>query len=135
MDQKQLNAIKERVAKATPGPWEVVGCNHVWTTLGGSNILGEKAAKNDGWLVAAVNHDHLTSLEKGGYNTMTIEEKLAVSEFIAHAREDVPKLVGEVEKLRKALEQVMEAEEPIMEGWETPSYKIARQALDGEAHE
>lgn len=49
----------------------------------------------------------------------------------------------ENEKLREALEQVMEAEAPIMEGWETTTYEIARKALgisenecfgDGEAH-
>ncbi|AUS87826.1 hypothetical protein LBYS11_16435 [Lysinibacillus sp. YS11] len=41
----------------------------------------------------------------------------------------------EIERLRKALEKVMEVEAPIMEGWETPAYKIAREALGGEAHE
>lgn len=44
-------------------------------------------------------------------------------------------VVAEVERLRKALEQVMEAEEPIMEGWETTTYEIARKALGGEVHE
>ncbi|MBD8521828.1 hypothetical protein [Lysinibacillus fusiformis] len=38
-------------------------------------------------------------------------------------------------KLRKALEKVMEVEAPIMEGWETPAYKIAQEALGGESHE
>lgn len=41
----------------------------------------------------------------------------------------------ENEQLRKALEQVMEVEAPIAEGWETPAYKIAQEALGGEAHE
>ncbi|MCM0626499.1 hypothetical protein M5J14_18550 [Lysinibacillus sp. OL1_EC] len=40
----------------------------------------------------------------------------------------------ETEKLREALEKVMEVEAPIMEGWETPAYKIAHQALGGETH-
>ncbi|QPA56282.1 helix-turn-helix domain-containing protein [Lysinibacillus sphaericus] len=45
-------------------------------------------------------------------------------------------LIQENNQLRKALEKVMEVEAPIMEGteeWETRSYKIAREALGGEA--
>lgn len=41
----------------------------------------------------------------------------------------------ENKKLREALEKIMEIEEPIMEGWETTTYEIARHALGGEAHE
>lgn len=41
-------------------------------------------------------------------------------------------LEEENKKFRKALEKVMEVEEPIMEGWETPAYKIAQEALGGE---
>lgn len=37
--------------------------------------------------------------------------------------------------LREALRRIMEVEEPIMEGWETSAYKIAQEALGGEAHE
>lgn len=46
--------------------------------------------------------------------------------------EGVPALVAEVERLHQALEKVMEVEAPIMEGWETPAYKIAQEALGGE---
>lgn len=38
-------------------------------------------------------------------------------------------------QLRKALEEIMEDQAPIMEGWETTTYEIARKALGGEAHE
>ncbi len=41
----------------------------------------------------------------------------------------------ENERLREALTKIMEAEAPIMEGWETSTYEIARQALGGDAHE
>ncbi|MGN4127656.1 hypothetical protein ACMGD3_22000 [Lysinibacillus sphaericus] len=52
--------------------------------------------------------------------------------------------VKEIERLRQALAKIMEAEAPIMEGWETTTYEIARKALgisenecfgDGDAHE
>lgn len=53
-------------------------------------------------------------------------------------------LEDENKMLREALEQVMEAEAPLMEGWETEVHKIAREALgisqnecfgDGEVHD
>lgn len=49
--------------------------------------------------------------------------------------EGVPALIAEVERLHQALAKVMEVEAPIMEGWETSVYKIAREALGGEAYE
>ena len=41
----------------------------------------------------------------------------------------------ENQKFRKALEEIMEDQAPIMDGWETTTYEIARKALGGEAHE
>ncbi|QPA60664.1 hypothetical protein [Lysinibacillus sphaericus] len=110
MDQKQFNAIKERVVKATPGEWRSMDTGHVRK------------------------HYSVGNEEEFVAHTYDVND----AEFIAHARIDVPALVTEVERLQKALEKVMDAEEPIMEGtkgWETRSYEIARQALGGEAHE
>ena len=108
MNQEQLNAIKERVAKATQGPWEYDEEDRGIWNKGALNYLG----------------------------TVKLPNKDA--NFIAHSREDVPALIAEVERLHKALEKVMEVEAPIMEGtkgWETRSYEIARKALGGEAYE
>lgn len=41
--------------------------------------------------------------------------------------------IAEIDRLRAALEKVMEIEAPNMEGWETCAYKIARQALAGDS--
>jgi len=38
-------------------------------------------------------------------------------------------LEEENKNLRKALEEIMEDQVPIMEGWETTTYRIARKAL------
>ncbi|WP_249650510.1 MULTISPECIES: hypothetical protein [unclassified Lysinibacillus] len=164
MNQEQLNAIKDRMSKATPGPWLV----------GESRYEGRFNAAS-----ANENYDLPACL-------MGIED----AEFVTHSREDVPALVAEVERLqnrcelyelvkrndkktieqiyefnerlttdlfermdyngklakqnsdavkeierlRKALEKVMEVELPIMEGWETLAYKVARQALDGDSN-
>lgn len=109
MNQEQLNAIKKRLAKATPGPWLVEE----------SRYEGRFNAAS-----ADENYDLPACL-------MGIED----AEFVTHSREDVPALVTEVERLRQALAKIMEVEAPLMEGWETPAYKIAREALGGEAHE
>lgn len=107
MKQEQLNAIKERVAKVSAGEWE---CRYIGHSRPQYSVVNEEE------YVA-----HIYDVND--------------AEFIAYAREDVPALVAEVERLRQALEKVMEVEAPIMEGWETPAYKIAREALGGEAHE
>ena len=142
MNQAQLNAIKERLAKATPGPWESEE-----TAEGHIEIL----SPNENYTICQMQNENIDCLNEGD------------TEFIKHAITDVPALVDEVErlqnscelyevarrndgkmiehknaeikKLREALEQVMEVEAPIAEGWETCAYKIARQALGGEAHE
>lgn len=141
MDQKQLNAIKERVLKATTGPWEI------------DRNSDDDVFVTDIWFDG----------EDGGHAEIhgdTVESSIYNAEFIANAYEDVPALVAEVERLqkrlvqtekcyeimekatfkatdkmicfKKALEQIMEVEAPNMEGWETSAYKIACQALGGE---
>lgn len=79
MNQEQLNAIKERVAKATFGPWEYDNEERgIWNS-GGFNYLG----------------------------TVTLSHIDA--EFIANAREDVPALVAEVERLQAVYKEAVEA--------------------------
>lgn len=68
-----LQAIKERAEKATPGPWKV-----------------GRQSPNGACNVGTIN-GLLTAQTTDGSN----------AEFIAHAREDVPKLLAEVERLRR----------------------------------
>jgi len=78
MNQEQLNAIKERVAKATPEGWECL-------------YLGHSSPQ---------------------YSVMTETEYVAHiydvndAEFIAFAREDVPALVAEVERLQALIKEL-----------------------------
>ena len=101
MDQKQLNAIKERVAKATPGEWRCMDTGHIKT--------------------------HYSVGNEEEYVAHTYDANDA--EFIANAHKDVPALVAEVERLRGALTKIMEAQALDMEGWETKVHRIARGAL------
>lgn len=72
MNAEQLNAIKERAAKATPGPWYYNRHNEI------STPNGARLAQT------------VTGLD---------------ATFIANAREDVPALVAEVERLQQQLEK------------------------------
>jgi hypothetical protein len=79
----ELRAIKARADAATPGPWRsmVEGRDH---TSGSSFIMtGEGAARGD-------------DIELSGAT-------VADQDFIARARQDVPRLVAEIERLRQAL--------------------------------
>ena len=103
MTEKELQKIKEWCEKATPGPWEywtdsLIDCiAHEDTVMmwrdGGTSemedciqLVGES---NDPVFIAAI-----------GYRDV-IEN----AEFIAHAREDIPKLIAEIERLQ-ALKQI-----------------------------
>lgn len=75
MNQEQLNAIKDRAAKATPGEWE---CRYLGHSRPQYSVMTETE------YVA-----HIYDVND--------------AEFIAYAREDVPALVAEVEYLRGML--------------------------------
>lgn len=169
MKQEQLDAIKECVSKATPWPWEIAynrenvvdiwfdgednGHAEIYDNSFGNAPYNAKfianARQDIPALVAEVerlqNRCELYELAKRN-DKKTIEQ---ISKFNEQLTTDLFKrmdhngklakqnsdAVKEIEQLRKALEKIMEVEAPIMEGWETPAYKIARQALGGEAYE
>jgi len=74
----EIAEIKERCLQTTPGPWKscVEGRDH----MSGSDFI--RTEGEDIYLTGA---------------------SVADQDFIAHARQDVPKLVEEVERLRKML--------------------------------
>jgi len=82
VNQEQLNAIKERVAKVTLGPWDIDqnSDDDVFVTDIWFNGADEGHAEIHG-------NDVASSI----YN----------AEFIAHAREDVPALIAEIERLHE----------------------------------
>ena len=78
----ELTQMKERAEKATGGPWE----HDVWSN----------AITNDGGSVDIISN---------------VDGQISVydndAEFIAHAREDVPRLVAEVERLREHIQSAL----------------------------
>jgi hypothetical protein len=75
-DKLDLAAIRARCDAATPGPWEVV--------VRGNTVTSHAITVSDKYI----------SIASG------ISPKTANAKFIAHAREDIPALIGEVERLQ-----------------------------------
>ncbi|MCS5499840.1 hypothetical protein NY607_01815 [Lysinibacillus sp. A4] len=125
MNQEQLNAIKDRMSKATPGPWKVA-----YDTDDRDHVV-------DIWFDGEDNG--YAEIHDNGFGNAPDNAK-----FISHAREDVPALVAEIERLREALEFYADEKNhiaPIFD--EHGQYngskvdkdggEIARQALVGES--
>lgn len=96
MTDVQIAAIRERCDKATPPPWvasEYANCVY----------LGYKPDHERTWGYGCGN-SFVCDLNDGEYHNYCNEsEQLANAEFIAHAREDVPALLAEVERLQKVV--------------------------------
>ena len=128
MNEQELQAVKERAEKATVGPWKVY--QDEFSTMIGSEVIHPQL--NEGLPVVTEAH----------YDDETIGIYINDndSKFIVHAREDVPALIAEVERLKKALEYYADKEhyEPYcIEGegcdvTEDEGY-IARAALAGDS--
>lgn len=96
MNKEQLDVIKERVAKATPGEW--IG------DYGGVETTHKDFQKVSGGVYGE--HNTICNTFDGEY----IENSNAIhdSRFIAHARQDVPALIAEVERLQQFEKQVQQ---------------------------
>lgn len=84
LTNEELAQIRERVEKATKGPWE--------TSTSGDGI---KAGKY-----------HIGVISKPHYFPYGLGTKEDAT-FIAHAREDIPKLLAEVERLKSVVSEII----------------------------
>ena len=76
--EEELSAMKARYERATPGPWTFI----------------------------SESRDHIVGSDfimTGGEDIYLTGATTADQDFIAHARDDIPRLVEEVERLRKLL--------------------------------
>jgi hypothetical protein len=82
MTTAELEAIRARCDAATPGPWKsfVEGRDH---TSGNSFIMTGKTGSRS------------NDIELSG---ATVEDQ----DFVAQARQDIPRLIDEIERLRKS---------------------------------
>ncbi|WP_304019994.1 hypothetical protein [Desulfovibrio piger] len=102
MTQEELEKIRKRSDAATPGPWV--------SEDGGYDVcLGYKPSHiRIGWWSGDHEEDcnadnrRVCELSDGEHNNYKNKEEMqANAEFIAHAREDVPALLDEIERLKK----------------------------------
>ena len=84
----RLEEIRQRAEAATPGPWVAYGNTVDQEKTGWHQVVGTE----------------LTGLPYMTYERLTTKNEDAT--FIAHAREDIPYLLAEAERLRIALASV-----------------------------
>lgn len=108
MTKAELDAIRERVSKATLGPWESDG--------GASNGEPVRPYYSRG---AFITDAHFQDIVCGGQEEQGDPVGVllnADADFIAHARDDIPALIAEIERLNKVLDNA--------EHWSTESLGV-----------
>ena len=97
MTDLDLAAIRQRVEKATEGPWNT----------------GFDYEKNDPIVLAPGYIEHTIDYP---LTEVGLEHGKADAEFIAHAREDIPALLDEIDRLNVTIQRVRELHEPFTSG-------------------
>lgn len=105
MNKQDLDAIREREAKATPGPWER------WHK--GMEFIGGTVEFNVG--------DNCIMTNNGGPNRRGQRNICPVfqdddAEFIAHARTDIPLLLAEIDRLQDERDAMLKAMKELAKG-------------------
>lgn len=113
LTERELSEIDARLAAATPGPWrwDSFGSGteyvHMRNASGrtGPRIMGPDHSDQDGHVGAHMFLHNVSAFQAlTGEDERGLErEKAANAEFIAHARDDVPRLLAEVRRLRVRL--------------------------------
>ena len=108
MPQEQLDAIQRRVESATEGPWAHWAGREQW-----ANCI-----KSD--------------TDEGMYTVAEVVSEASDAKFISRAREDIPALLAEVQRLR-ALTTVDDdmVERATQALWSTAVGEVGQGALDG----
>src|SRR5690625_3227909 len=88
INDAELKEIRERVAKATKGPWEYgaggIYSEHAKSYNYSMDNTREICCLNDGEYISNINMDNDAN-------------------FIAHARGDIPRLLAEIERMRHTI--------------------------------
>ena len=98
-DTLDLEPIKAREAAAVKGPW-TNGSRPDDKHMGKIVARGYVENPNIAGAVVAATWDHQHAIV---YVGLTRQQTIDNAEFIAHARQDIPALIAEVERLRAAL--------------------------------
>lgn len=102
MTSDEIARLRALAEKATPGPWERMNATDVFTASGVEAADGRRASRNDGWQVADCQCG-LTFLPDGEQAELKPAEQIANAEWIAAARDALPRALDEIERLRSVL--------------------------------
>jgi hypothetical protein len=91
MTTEYLNEIKNRVAKTTIAPWV-------------ASIEGRDHESGSSFIMTGIPRGEHIWQEKRGEDLEIIGATIADLDFIANARQDIPALVKEIERLHKLLD-------------------------------
>lgn len=106
LSERDLKAIEERVSAATPGPWYVHLLDDDWfmnlvavSTVPDDEHVGDRSQFDPGTVVASalVQHPRYVDVADQRWDEN--------AQFIAAARTDVPRLLAEVRRLRRLLDE------------------------------
>ncbi|SUB84227.1 Uncharacterised protein [Pragia fontium] len=86
ISDEELFLIKERCEKTTKGPWV-------------SYIEGRDHSSGSNFIMTGDENNRGEDIELIG---ATIEDQ----EFIAHAKQDIPRLINEIERLKKLIKNI-----------------------------
>lgn len=117
MTDERLSEIAARAEKATPGPWELD--KHYQCFIWGPHM---QMVADDGMDEAGT----LTRMRGVGAN-LPLKQN---GEFIAASRQDIPELLAEVKRLRKALKIILRDSQSRIGVQAEAVSKIAREALE-----
>lgn len=103
MKEEELKQIKARVEAATPGPWVLhTDSSRPDVCAGITDSAGNYSGPKSGFM----GEGHLFEFDKYGPSWGQEYDNCADAEFVAHARQDVPALIAEVERLRAELNEL-----------------------------
>lgn len=86
MTENELKEIEDRCKLASPGPWK-------------SLIEGRDIESADSFIMTGIAEEDIWS-EKRGADIYLTGATIADQDFIAHARQDIPKLISEIKLLK-----------------------------------
>lgn len=116
LSRVELAAIRERAEHATPGPWHV----RLLDDTHAMGLVAVSTVPDTGWGERWPEFDHgeivaATLIQAPRYVDVADQRWDENAAFIAHAREDVPRLLAEVERLRALVERAGPAPPPVPE--------------------
>lgn len=105
LSERELNDIEERANSATPGPWFVQQLDdREFMTLVAVSTAPDAESDDSSKGFQSGRNVALTLVQNPLYAAISDELWDENARFIAHAREDIPRLVTEVKRLRTLLD-------------------------------